>query len=738
MKMPATARRFRPLPAAARALGAAALAAQAAVALAQADLADRPPRTTQSVPANVLLALSVEWPTGSVQAYNDEAVNGCGGRWNGLSVCYFDPPRRAALTNAANAAAANWRPRASMPYQGYFDPFKCYAYNAAANYYEPVSATIGWDPTLPAEQQPAGSRARCTGAWSGNFLNWSTMHTIDLFRWAMTGGSRSAGLDTTAITVLEKAAHRGDGGYGQFPIKLIDAGLNGGTQPSDVAPVPPGQAQLYVRIQGLGSSMRFSDRNNVDTAGTTQSVRVRVCVSNPGGGVVREPNCKGYAPAFADNDPANDAGVDPDTITWKPTGLIQENAMAVRFSAFGYLLDGDPARDGGVMRARMKFVGPNQPARSAAGQIVNPATEWDRNTGIFVGNADPADAAATNARFGLGGGDAVVRSGVIQYLNEFGRRNGYKELDPVGELFYEGVRYYRNIGPTPEYSDMGLTGGSAGRKVDGFPVITAWDDPLAPPAGFAGPDLQDWCPKNFIIGIADSNSWNDKRLPGNTLVWGADSPAQPSNPDAAIDVSALLDEIIATERANEGVGLLNTAGNPLTPGIANFCCNGSAYVASLAYYANTRDIRPDAGALQTRGRQTVQTFYVDVREAGSWGTGVARTDPRRRNQFWLAAKYGGFPDLNTPPGAAGRLDIGDARADFNRDGRLDVRDAWDKDGDWLPDNYYEASTPEALVEGLRRAFADIRASIASAVGVGMSTGTVELGSDTGLDRKSVV
>ena len=51
------------------------------------DLSDQPARVVQNVPANVMLDLSVEWPTGVVQAYNDEVANGCPGRDSGFSVC---------------------------------------------------------------------------------------------------------------------------------------------------------------------------------------------------------------------------------------------------------------------------------------------------------------------------------------------------------------------------------------------------------------------------------------------------------------------------------------------------------------------------------------------------------------------------------------------------------------------------------------------------------------------------
>ena len=176
---------------------------------------------------------------------------------------------------------------------------------------------------------------------------------------------------------------------------------------------------------------------------------------------------------------------------------------------------------------------------------------------------------------------------------------------------------------------------------------------------------------------------------------------------------AAYPDALASELANEGVQLLNASGGPLGPGSVN-CCNGSAYLASLAYWANTRDIRPDDGSVQTRGKQTVRTYFVDVREAGSWGTGVARSDPKRRNQLWIAAKYGGFRDTN----GNGRLDAGDAITDENRDGAIDVRDVWDRNADQLPDTYFEAGTPEALVDGLRSAFRSIRVFPRRALGHG--------------------
>ena len=722
--------------------------AGAAFAAAPYPLADQPINAKLAVPANVLLDLSVEWPTGVVQAYNDEIDGtGCPGRdgtadlpntkYTGLSVCYFDPPTRATRMDAANSSNPLYVPRDSRPYIGYFDPFKCYEYDGAGSHFKPTGYTSGFSTAHAYASQPATSVATCTGRWSGNFLNWASMQTIDMFRWAMTGGDRV--IDTASVTVLQKARHDGKGETTQFPIKRIGLPFSGNpavpplpavtpnpipvTAPSSVTPYA--SSELYIRIWGLNTSMQVST-DSAFTSPDTFEVNVRVC------------------------DPSYPETITPCTAygsSLKPTGLVQENADQVRFGAFGYLLDNDIMRDGGVLRSRMKFVGPLRPTLTSSGTAANPRAEWSATDGTFVLNSESADAAATSA---LIPATPVTQSGLIPYLNRFGRTNftavnddvpplvfGYKSKDPFAEMYYESLRYLKNLPPTPEYTDYALTPGATNVKIDGFPVITSWDDPLAPPAGFE--TAEEWCPKNFIIGIADANTHRDKRLPGNTDTQD-EASAEPSNPDGAIDVSSLLNEIIATEQANEGVTLVDSQGAALVPGTVDthlpplpfYSRYGSAYPAALAYYANTRDIRLDNAAIQTHGKQTVKTFMIDVREAGGWGNDVARSDPKRRNQLWLTGKYGGFNDVN----GNGQLDVGDALADTNGDGTIDIFDVWDGNGDLLPDTYFEASSPEAFVDGLKSAFATIKSEIGSNKTVAVATKTFELQVGNGIYQVS--
>src|SRR5690606_30453808 len=145
---------------------------------------------------------------------------------------------------------------------------------------------------------------------------------------------------------------------------------------------------------------------------------------------------------------------------------------------------------------------------------------------------------------------------------------------------------------------------------DGFPVITSWDDPI-----------QYACQKNVILGIGDVYTHRDKNLPGASYM--ADEPSKPS----AVANDNTVDVIKWTNRVGELEGLGNIANTNDWSGR-----NNSAYIAGLAYHANTTDLRPEA---DLPGRQSASTYWVDVRERQT-------VEPPARNQYYLATKYGGF------------------------------------------------------------------------------------------------
>jgi type IV pilus assembly protein PilY1 len=574
-----------------------------------------------SVPGNLLLTPSVEFPT---------------------------------INSVANLGAYT----VGRAYAGYFDPHKCYQYSWSANepdrHFYPVSVT---------------ANRTCSGAWSGNFLNWAVTQTIDPFRKALTGGYRVR--DTTTETWLEKAWSDNQSSAAYFPNTSITSAISSSTP----ATWTGGGSGFYMRVSRLGNKMHFARLDNLvgqptdapaaavpyqggvthplsgnsNTTVHELSIRVKVCVAG-----LLEANCEPYG--------AN----------YKPEGLIQKYRERIRYSAFGYLNDHSGTRDGGVLRARQKFVGPHVVSFDATDGWVtsnNPNREWDPDTGVFIQNPDPVDASATSSIIG-DAGYAIQNSGVINYINKFGQVTGqpHKTYDPVSELYYTAIRYLKSQGNVPEYTS--LTGAAQTRyhHADGFPVITDWNDPI-----------QYTCQNNAILGIGDVFTHRDKNLPGSGTS-GTDEPTKPS----AVSGDSTVNVRTATEKVAQLQGLtIDTAADSWS-GRSN-----SAFIAGLAYDSHTVDMRP-----LLAGKQTVSTYWVDVREEQT-------LLPPSSNPYWLAAKFGGFrvpEDFNPYTATTLPIDSWESAESLTPSNGV----AYPR-----PENFYVASEADKMVEGLSRAFAQI-------------------------------
>ncbi len=569
-------------------------------------------------------------------------------------------------------------------YSGYFDPNKCYLYK-----YDSTSRTttasqsenIGRDNQSWFYPSRAATNRKCNVGrerkeWSGNFLNWVGTPTIDPFRSALTGGHRFK--DDTNLTVLQKARHDGSDSFGN---RMTDSqGMLPSGEVAGATPLASNWTTVYIRLQNLNYDMLFShwrdgiggsngsgtkteewiDYNpdnsaqwennrllrayNVKTGSATQvksiyRVALRVKVCDPNVGV--EANCKQYGSNY------------------KPEGLLQQYADKLRYSAFSYLNDSSSSRDGGVLRANQKYIGPTL----SDGSTDNPNKEWSATTGIFVRNPDTAAATAT--------GNGVVDSGVINYLNKFGSMTdrSHKSLDPVSELYYTALRYFKNQGNVSAYSSLNDNSQAERYKTaDGFPVITDWNDPIT----YA-------CQKNIILGIGDVNTHRDKNLPGATSSTG-----EPTKPTAVSD-DTTVDVVAATAKVGQLEGVDLKQSSDAYTGRYN-----SAYIAGLAYDAHTRDIRPNMS-----GIQSVSTYWVDVREGQSLSS-------KANNQYWLAAKYGGFtvPD-NFQPYSSSTTSSTITDAMWWTNGQTLST------GDKRPDNFFVASDAENMVNSLKQAFAQI-------------------------------
>jgi hypothetical protein len=568
-------------------------------------------------------------------------------------------------------------------YYGYFDPNKCYRY---------VGGGVGarFEPVGPATNH------QCSGSWSGNFLNWATTTAVDAFRKAMTGGNRA--IDSTGNTQLLGARQTLPPGHNWFPIKRIDSANR----------YTPYTGTIYLIRYANGFVVCRDTNNNrlpdcdvgesgigenlfptVSGPGAVAAFNLKIKVCDPSIGL--EPNCN----------PSNN----------KPEGVIQKYADKMRFGLISYALynNVDPRRDGGVIRANMKWISPKIPYgmkyHDANGNLVvcnntggcpNPEAEINPD-GTFVENPDNIP----GARY----------SGVINYINRFGYYEGYKGRDPISEMYYEIVRYFKNLGPSTDNYCTGLP-----TIDDGAPVYCnyspwshtnklGWRDPYIYP-----------CQKSFVIAINDAYPWLDKRIPGTAKTSETSSgPGRdciqcvgdygaPSNADTSINVSYWTDLVGNYEGLTPGymcigcvlggicdwnatqkyVTQLSKAFGTCPPYAGR---ENSYYIAGLAYYAHQTDLRRDLP-----GNQTLKTYMIDTQEANS-NMHVGRT-----NVLYLAAKFGNFDDTNG-------------------NGRPDLASEWDKDNDGFPDAYFFASDPTKIEEGLNRAFADIlrRASSGSTV-----------------------
>lgn len=343
---------------------------------------------------------------------------------------------------------------------------------------------------------------------------------------------------------------------------------------------------------------------------------------------------------------------------WKPEGLLQQYAGNIRYSVFSYLNDDASSRNGGVMRAPQSYIGQTSRTRGVPDEQTNPTPEWSATTGILVAN--PYN-------------DTIGNSGVINYINKFGElTNRHKNYDPASELYYTALRYFKGQANVAAYSNI-----TDNAQRDAFPVISDWSnkDPI-----------QYACQKNVILGIGDVNTWYDKDIPA---------------PGDSLDVAGWTQSVFDLEGINKNA-------------TSDFTGRGnSAYIAGLAYYANTTDIRADIS-----GKQTVSTHWVDVREDGN----LARKDS---NQYWLAAKYGGFK----PP------------KDYSRDTAL--QNSWWRtntdvldNNDPRPDNFYVASDAENMVRSLELAFAQIAEEMQSTLGT-LASNSTRLETDTAVFQSSL-
>ena len=583
-----------------------------------------------------------------------------------------------------------------VEYIGYFNTKKCYLNGTFKTFSKDKNGNNIAAKTVSVSDMSNGyfyiykdadANYECGGdSFSGNFLNWASSSAIDMLRLALTGGDRI--VDTATQTVLQRAflysSFYNSGGY--FPRKVVTAS---GTMSAPSAVTPYNVTTLYVL--NCDNKILFTDVNKTGNCGTQRTYPSNNAASDTwldvstdrvlGEFLVRVQVCDSK-----ENKTRTDLCLQYPNGNYKPVGQMQRNQNSVRYGAFGYLMDNVNTRYGGVLRAPLKYVG-NKQYRASNGFVeeVNDRPEWDENTGVYVDNPE---------------GDSTGNSGVINYLNKFGRTGTagvYKSYDPLSELFYESIRYLQGKAPTAN-----ATSGMTTAMQDNFQVIQNWTDPI-----------EASCQKNYIIAIGDANTHQDTYIPGTARtgagrVLRAAEAATSQWP--AFDVRAAT-QLIADMESSSASGNSAPVASLANMATAGTGSGGSAtfYMAGAAYWAHVNDIRFDKPV-------RVKTFTIDVDENGNGSIDNATrsaTAPRL-SQLYLTAKYGGFGDLN--------LD-GNPFKTFDADGKTVIANnkEWASGNNTDPDNFFLASNPKKMIAAITAIFQNVTSAGGTVAGVGISS-----------------
>ncbi len=681
-------------------------------------LSNVPLNLKETVPPNVLFALSVEYPTADDAAY----------------------------PGVSDYTSAN-------QYLGLFDQNKCYQYDTTNLWFYAPSSTL------------AANHVCSGGYWSGNFLNWATMTGLDEFRFAMTGGNRI--VDTATQTVLQRTyidTQATSTSNGDFPDKTFTpSGNYAGAVPSTF-----GAVTYTVHNAGMGVQMQITTASTATTIScatwyTTSPYNCKTFTMafNPNSSTITcttwsNTSTKKTCSAFSSTNSAESissitckttttsggvtghcsvynvnyswgqnynvqvkscdttAGLENNCTlygsTYKPIGVIQQYGTGMRFGVVSYFNSSNI--DNAVLRSKLKYVAPQQYA-SSIGTTTNANAEWSAANGTFINNPDPTVASASY-------NGAVSNSGVINYINQFGSTaHAYKVYDNIGKLYYEALAYLRNQTPDRDFY-YGVTSSNN----DGFPVITTWDDPII----YA-------CQKNYIMLMGDANTHCDKRLPGGTYTSTQNSCSQcgtsggyngttadygdlkstgaRTNTDPGLastlpttnNVVSWTNKLGNLEIGNSGSPTYNKSQNTLATTITGAGC-ASYYTSGLAYYANSTDIRPDNAAYaNTLGNQSAKTFVIDVEEYGYYDA---------YSQLWYAAKYGGADSYDASGNPVG-WSLATAPITLPQG---TAPTPW-------PKNLLPAGNPLAMITAVQGAFQTIQAGIDNDAALASSTGNLQ-------------
>ena len=454
-----------------------------------------------------------------------------------------------------------------IDYYGYFDSNFCYQ-SVGGDHLEPVSHS---------------SDKTCSGSWSGDFLNYTTMTRMDVMLRALYGGKRV--IDTQGETRLRRSfvpwenhtwgieySSISEDGFdiSQYsPLSLPASGKKHliATNNKDKDDVP----WMRVRVDSNERIWEWVDKERSQGDGYAD-IEVPLDVTVCSAGFI-EDICQQYPNG-----------------SYKPVGLLHEygenNAMYFSLISGSY----ENNLQGGVLRQKMGSFGESE---------VDLVTgEFTRQPGIITS----LDAIQIPNDFYS---QTVQRDcGWIanrRFVNGECRAWG----NPVAEIMYEGMRYLAGeMTPTEEFETDGGMDATLGLS------SADWDDPFSTTQPYAQ------CSRAYQLVISDpSPSFDGDQLPGSYF------SSFNSSSLGDLHVGDLADFISENEEEVPGLKFIgevgsNADGSPSPKMVTTFKNirgqapeaphrEGSYYASSVAYYGHQNDLHNLAPGDQTVGNFTL-------------------------------------------------------------------------------------------------------------------------------------
>ncbi len=497
-----------------------------------------------------------------------------------------------------------------ITYYGLFDSGLCYSYNSAASMFQPASQ--------------ADSLGRCTvggssGEWSGNWLNYVSTSRIDALRKVLYGGYRD--VDTNSQTVLRRAyipqdAHSwGKEFHSSHNYRISDY--------TDLDEPPNASTRHFF---GSLTANRSQSCATLDNCSNLQPLlRIRSNVGNnkriwewaskerP---VLQNDLSSGAFPSGTGNQRDlvirvevctaafhNECRLYPNN-QYKPIGILHEygenGAMLFGLITGSY----DQHFSGGRLRKVVSSF--SDEVNATTGQFASTASIVNTFNNLRIRGFNQSSSSSEYWKSGpyIDSSKDPTEGQLVDWGN------------PIAEMMYEAVRYFSGKkAPTTAFN----TGTTMDTAV-GLSRVT-WDDPYDRTNSKA---KAPFCARPNLLTISDiSPSYDSDQLPGSSFPLRGTTNSYFSGDITGLNVTALGGTITAVESNITGRQFFIAQSGSVddrspTPKEVSSLGNirglspeeptkdGSFYAASIAYYAKTRNLRPEFGA----GREVYADTYA--------------------------------------------------------------------------------------------------------------------------------